>query len=184
MTSPVSLFAHKLHCRPKLTLWVFRCGRGRKQLLEIQSRGWSLRSDPCQYVSSRCSSFPHLIPLVGPTGTTKAQGSLAEYITLSSDQVAHKPKSVSFDEAAGLSLVARTAIDALIDIAKIRDGQKVFVNGGSSGVGTIGIQIAKAYGCHVTTSCSGKNAGLVKKLGADEVRDPCLVLQVINRVLD
>jgi len=106
-----------------------------------------------------------------PTGTAKSQGALAEYITIDAIQVAHKPTSISFDEAAGLSLVCRTAIDALIDIAHIKGGQNVFVNGGSSGVGTMAVQIAKAYGCHVTASCSGKNVELVKKLGADEAID-------------
>jgi len=106
-----------------------------------------------------------------PNGTVKSQGALAQYITIDAAQVAHKPASISFDEAAGLSLVCRTAIDALIDIANIKPGQNVFINGGSSAVGTMAIQIAKAYGCTVTASCSGKNIELVKKLGADEVID-------------
>lgn len=66
--------------------------------------------------------------------------------------------------------MTRTALDGLVDVAQIKQGQHVFINGGSSGVGSMGIQIAKAYGCTVTTSCSGRNTELVKKLGADEVR--------------
>ncbi|KAG8848861.1 hypothetical protein FRB96_000993 [Tulasnella sp. 330] len=107
----------------------------------------------------------------GVTGGPRGQGALAEYVTLDAVQVAHKPESISFDEAAGLGMAGRTAIDGLVDIAKIHPGQHVFINGGSSGVGSIAVQIAKAYGCTVTASCSGRNMAFVKNLGADKVID-------------
>ncbi|KAG8919028.1 hypothetical protein FRC01_001516 [Tulasnella sp. 417] len=101
----------------------------------------------------------------------RGQGALAQYIAIEAKQLARKPDSVTWEEAAGLTLVGRTAIDGLIDMAQIKHGQHVFVNGGSSSVGLVAIQIAKAYGCTVTTSCSGRNTDLVKRYGADEVVD-------------
>ena len=101
---------------------------------------------------------------------SKGQGALAQYITIAAKQLAHKPASMSFDEAAGLTLTGRTAIEALIDLAQVKEGQSVFINGGSSAVGLQAIQIAKAYGCKVTTSCSGGKIELVKSIGADVVR--------------
>lgn len=59
---------------------------------------------------------------------------------------------------------------ALVDLGRIEQGQRVFINGGSTSVGAYAIQIAKAKGCRVVASCSGKNIDLVKSLGADEVR--------------
>jgi alkaline phosphatase D len=56
-------------------------------------------------------------------------------------------------------------------VPNARAGDKVFINGGSGGTGTFGIQIAKTLGCHVTTSCSTPNVGLCKSLGADKVID-------------
>lgn len=100
---------------------------------------------------------------------SKGQGALAEYITIAGRQLCHKPDTLSFEEAAGIALTARTAIDALVDLAKIQEGQKVLINGGSSAVGIFGIQIAKAYGCSVTATCSSRNVDLVRKLGADAV---------------
>ena len=80
-----------------------------------------------------------------------------------------KPDNLSTEEAAGISLVALTAFEGLVDVGKIEPGQSVFINGGTTSVGIAAIQIAKAYGCKVTTSCSGASTDMVKKLGADEV---------------
>ncbi|KAG9043219.1 hypothetical protein FS837_009864 [Tulasnella sp. UAMH 9824] len=101
----------------------------------------------------------------------RGQGALAEYIAIEAKQLARKPDPVTWEEAAGLALVGRTAIDALVDMAQVKPGQHIFINGGSSSVGLAAIQIAKAYGCTVVTSCSGKNTDLVKRYGADEVVD-------------
>jgi len=67
--------------------------------------------------------------------------------------------------------VGITAYGSLVDLGKIEEGQSVFINGGTTGVGTLAIQIAKAKGCKVTVSTSGKNVKKVKELGADEVID-------------
>ncbi|KAG8891354.1 hypothetical protein FRB99_003652, partial [Tulasnella sp. 403] len=102
---------------------------------------------------------------------SKGQGALGQYLSINSKQLALKPPFLSFNEAAGLALAGRTAIDGLLDVAHIQRGQRIFINGGSSAVGIMAIQIAKTTGCHVVASCSTRNVELVRSLGADEVID-------------
>eukprot|EP00179_Madagascaria_erythrocladioides_P002484 CAMPEP_0198324978 /NCGR_PEP_ID=MMETSP1450-20131203/12851_1 /TAXON_ID=753684 ORGANISM="Madagascaria erythrocladiodes, Strain CCMP3234" /NCGR_SAMPLE_ID=MMETSP1450 /ASSEMBLY_ACC=CAM_ASM_001115 /LENGTH=335 /DNA_ID=CAMNT_0044028819 /DNA_START=72 /DNA_END=1079 /DNA_ORIENTATION=+ len=97
--------------------------------------------------------------------------SFAEYASVTADKIAIKPENVSFEQAAATPCAALTALQSIRDVAKVKEGQKVLVNGASGGVGTFCVQIAKLYGAHVTAVCSGKNADLVKELGADEVID-------------
>lgn len=97
------------------------------------------------------------------------RGAFAESIAIQASAVAHKPKSMSFVEAASLPLVGLTTIQALVDRAQAKPGQRVLIHAGSGGVGTFAIQYAKAIGLHVTTTTSSKNASWVRDLGADEV---------------
>jgi len=101
----------------------------------------------------------------------KRQGSLAEYAMVRVEAVALRPDNLSVEQAAGLALVGQTVWQALFDVAQVETGQSVFVNGGSSSVGLIAIQLLKAKNCTVGTSCSLKNFDLVKGLGADHVFD-------------
>lgn len=98
-------------------------------------------------------------------------GTFAEYIAVHENDLAFKPKSLSMDEASSIPLVALTAWQALIEMANIKKGQKVFIQAGSGGVGTIAIQLAKHLGAYVATTTSTKNIELVKSLGADLVID-------------
>ncbi|MEV4473804.1 NAD(P)-dependent alcohol dehydrogenase [Nonomuraea sp. NPDC049504] len=98
-------------------------------------------------------------------------GGFAEYVTISADKVARKPHHLSFAEAAAVPLAAMTALLAIRDHAKVRPGHRMLVNGASGGVGTFAVQLAKAYGAHVTAVCGGRNADLMRTLGADEVID-------------
>ena len=75
------------------------------------------------------------------------------------------------EEAASLPLVALTAWQALVERGQLRAGQKVFIQAGSGGVGTIAIQLAKHIGAYVATTASGHNAEWLKALGADLVID-------------
>lgn len=96
----------------------------------------------------------------------------AEYINVSeSKAIVKMPKTLSFIEAAGLPFGGTTALYYLRDLAKIKEGQKILINGASGAVGTNAIQIAKYYGAEVTAVCSSANHELVKSLGADEVID-------------
>jgi len=94
-------------------------------------------------------------------------GGCAEYAAASEAEAAAKPKSISFVEAAGVPVVALTAWQALIDTAKLSAGQTVLIHGGSGGVGTFAIQIAKARGAKVIATASTANQDFLKQLGAD-----------------
>ncbi|KAL4995207.1 hypothetical protein BDV10DRAFT_203225 [Aspergillus recurvatus] len=103
-------------------------------------------------------------------------GTTGEYILADANDVAHLPEGVSVDDAACLGVAVRTAYQSLknyLDLSKFQSGSgpKVFINGGSGGCGVFAIQIAKMLGCHVTTTCSGRNIELVRDLGADEILD-------------
>lgn len=98
-------------------------------------------------------------------------GSFAEYIAINETDVALKPKNISMEQAASIPLVALTVWQAFIEKAKIKKGQKVFIQAGSGGVGTIAIQLAKHMGATVATTTSAANIELVKSLGADVVID-------------
>ncbi len=98
-------------------------------------------------------------------------GTFAEYISVHEKDVALKPKNISMDEAASIPLVALTAWQALVEIANLKKGQKVFIQAGSGGVGTIAIQLAKHLGATVATTASEKSFGLLKSLGADVLID-------------
>lgn len=98
-------------------------------------------------------------------------GTFAEFIAVDQADVALKPASLTMEEAASVPLVALTAWQALVEVGKVKRGQKVFIQAGSGGVGTIAIQLAKHLGATVATTTSAANAELVKGLGADVVID-------------
>jgi NADPH:quinone reductase-like Zn-dependent oxidoreductase len=98
-------------------------------------------------------------------------GGWAEYCISNEGESAIKPKSLSFVEASAVPLAALTAWQALIDIAKLESGQTALIHGGSGGVGSFAIQIAKARGARVIATASTANQGLLKQLGADVAVD-------------
>lgn len=98
-------------------------------------------------------------------------GTFAEFIAINEADVAIKPKKLSMVEAASFPLVGLTAWQALIEQAQLKKGQKVFIQAGSGGVGTIAIQLAKHVGAIVATTTSKANFDFVKRLGADLVID-------------
>ncbi|MBB4483111.1 NADP-dependent oxidoreductase [Rhizobium etli] len=98
-------------------------------------------------------------------------GTFAEFIAIDESDAALKPSNLSMSEAASIPLVGLTAWQALVEVGKIKPGQKVFIQAGSGGVGTFAIQLAKHLGATVATTTSAKNAELVKSLGADVVID-------------
>jgi NADPH:quinone reductase-like Zn-dependent oxidoreductase len=109
--------------------------------------------------------------LVFGVGSTSpfAGGMLAEYGAVPVDGAAPIPQGVEIADAATVGVAGLTAHQAVVPFVK--QGDRVFVNGGSGGVGVFAIQIAKTLECHVTTSCSTPNVDLCKSLGADEVID-------------
>ena len=96
-------------------------------------------------------------------------GTLAQYTFGPAETIVHRPETIPVNEASGIALVAITAYQALFDVGKLQSGQKVFINGGSTSVGIYAIQFAKAIGCEVHASASGKNEDFLKSLGVDKV---------------
>ena len=106
----------------------------------------------------------------GAAGTGPfAGGALREYALVESGNAVRVPEGVELRDAAASPVAALTAYQTIVP--RVRKGDKVFLNGGSGGVGMYGIQIAKLLGCYVVTSCSTANVELCKGLGADEVVD-------------
>lgn len=103
------------------------------------------------------------------------QGSLAEFVVLSANEVSHKPKSLSHIEAAAIPYVATTAWSALVNTGGLSKdncaNKRILILGGSGGVGTFAIQMLKAWGAHVTVTCSQNAERFVRELGADHVVD-------------
>ncbi|KAM4042170.1 NAD(P)H oxidoreductase RTN4IP1, mitochondrial isoform 2-T2 [Anomaloglossus baeobatrachus] len=103
------------------------------------------------------------------------QGTFAEFVVASVNEVSLKPKSLSHTEAASLPYAILTAWAALVNSCGLSKekcpGKRVLIIGSSGGVGTAAIQLLKAWGAHVTAVCSGNAFTLMKDLGADDMID-------------
>ena len=100
-----------------------------------------------------------------------AGGAFAEQLVVPFDSVCTMPDAMSFEQGAALPTTAGTSILALLEIGKLKAGQRVLIHAGAGGVGSIAVQIAKEVGAHVIATASAKNGQLVRDLGADEVID-------------
>ena len=98
-------------------------------------------------------------------------GTYAEFARAREDQLAAKPATLSFEQAAALPVSGVTALQALRDRGAVQPGEHVLVIGASGGVGTFAVQLAKAFGAQVTGVCSTTKVDLVRSLGADHVVD-------------
>ncbi|MFJ9462892.1 NADP-dependent oxidoreductase [Viridibacillus arvi] len=96
-------------------------------------------------------------------------GTFAEFLAIHENDIALKPKNLSFEEAASIPLVGLTSYQALHDIIQLQKGQKILIQAGAGGVGTFAIQLAKLMGATVATTTSDAGMNLVKSLGADEI---------------
>jgi NADPH:quinone reductase-like Zn-dependent oxidoreductase len=98
-------------------------------------------------------------------------GAYAQYALVKEEEVAAKPRKASFEEAAAVPLAALTAWQGLVEIAKLEPGQTVLIHGGSGGVGSFAVQIAKARGAKVIATASTRNQETLRDLGADQAID-------------
>ncbi|KOG54635.1 NADPH:quinone reductase [Streptomyces virginiae] len=121
-----------------------------------------------------------VVEAVGPDATRfrpgdevygNCSGSFAEYACAKEGALAPKPESLDFEQAAAVPVSGCTALGAVRDSGRVEAGRSVLVLGASGGVGSFAVQVAKAYGAHVTGVCSTAKTDLVRSLGADEVLD-------------
>jgi NADPH:quinone reductase-like Zn-dependent oxidoreductase len=99
------------------------------------------------------------------------EGSFAEYASAREEKLALKPKNVTFEQAAAAPISALAALQALRDKGNVQPGQKVLIIGAAGGVGAFAVQIAKAFGAHVTGVASTTKADTVRSIGGDEFID-------------
>lgn len=99
------------------------------------------------------------------------KGTFAEYALARDDKLAPKPANLTFEQAAVVAISGLTALQGLRDHGRIEPGQEVLIVGASGGVGTFAVQIARAYGAHVTGVCSTTKVDMVRSIGADHVID-------------
>lgn len=93
-------------------------------------------------------------------------GAFAEYVTTAADHLVTKPEGLSFEKAAGVPMAGMVALQAMRDVARVRPGARVLVNGASGGIGSFAVQVAKAMGAEVTGVCRTDNLNLVESIGA------------------
>jgi NADPH:quinone reductase-like Zn-dependent oxidoreductase len=101
----------------------------------------------------------------------RRMGSYAELAAVDAREAARKPASLSYVDAASLPLAGLTAWDALVRHGQLARGQRVLVQAGAGGVGSLAIQIAKHLGAEVYATSSKRNLELLRKLGADHAID-------------
>jgi NADPH:quinone reductase-like Zn-dependent oxidoreductase len=98
-------------------------------------------------------------------------GSYAQYASAPQDHLAPKPANVSFEQAAAVPTSGLAALQGLRDVGEVQPGQRVLVIGAAGGVGSFAVQLAKAFGAHVTGVAGSAQLELVGSIGADEVVD-------------
>jgi NADPH:quinone reductase-like Zn-dependent oxidoreductase len=100
-----------------------------------------------------------------------ADGALAEFCLTQPSSIAPRPLTLTCEEAATVPISALTAWQGLFDHARLEPKEKILIHGGSGGVGTFAVQLARRHGAQIIATTSTKNISLVKQLGADEVID-------------
>jgi NADPH:quinone reductase-like Zn-dependent oxidoreductase len=104
-------------------------------------------------------------------GFARQSGSYAEFAVVPVSSLARKPKSLTFEQAAGIPIAAETAYRALHEAGKLAAGQTVLIHGAAGGVGSAAVQIAKARGARVVGTASPNNHDFLRSLGVDQVID-------------
>jgi len=148
---------------------------GRPYLMRVVGMGFRGPKDPVpgrdlagtvEAVGDKVTGFA-----VGDEVYGVGRGSFAQYAVAAEGKLAHKPMSLSFEQAAVVPISAGTALQALTDQGRIESGQRVLIIGASGGVGSYAVQLAKALGAEVTGVASTAKLDLVRSLGADHVLD-------------
>jgi NADPH:quinone reductase-like Zn-dependent oxidoreductase len=132
---------------------------------KLRVRGWDV-AGTVEAVGSKVTDLH-----VGDEVMGVGEGSFAEFTVASADKLVPKPSRLSFDEAAAAPVSGVTALRAVRDEGRVQPGQRVLVIGASGGVGSLAVQIATAFGAHVTGVASTSKAEFLRSIGADEVID-------------
>src|SRR6476469_122375 len=103
--------------------------------------------------------------------TLASEGGYAEFVTAKENEVASKPKAVTYTQAAAVPAAGSTAWQVVVDVAKLGAGQTLLIHGGSGGVGHLALQIAKARAAKVIATASNTNQDFIKEMGADVAVD-------------
>jgi NADPH:quinone reductase-like Zn-dependent oxidoreductase len=141
--------------------------------------------DVAEQVEAVGANFKQFQPGDEVFGLSFVSGAFAEYLCLAEAQMqlVDKPPGVSFENAAAVPFAGYTALTCLRDLGQIQAWPKVLINGASGGVGTLAVQIAKAFGAEVTGVCSTRNLEMVRSIGADQVIDRCYPLSEVPEAL-
>jgi alcohol dehydrogenase len=154
--------------------WKFRDGFFQQMMpLKFPSTlGWDF-SGVIEKIGEGISDFKQGDEVYGQAAEiTGGSGAFAEMALANADSIAHKPKTLSDEEAAGLPTVGVSAWQALVEtIGLSKEDQKILIHGGAGGIGSIAIQLAKHLGAYVATTSSTNDKEFAKELGADEVID-------------
>jgi len=103
--------------------------------------------------------------------TRPPHGSFAHFTVVSTTFIAPKPRSMTYEEAAGIPVAGVTAWRSLIEVAHLTQGQRVLIDGGAGGVGSAAVQIAKAQGAYVAATASARHLAFLRSIGVDEPID-------------
>ena len=151
--------------------WLIRSGRYQLQFL-VPKFPLILGSDfagEITEVGAKVKDYKLGDKVFGMKNPSEGLATYASEVVALAKNIAYMPNNISFNEAAGVPLCSLTAWQALVDKAGIKEGMKVLVIGASGGVGSYGVQIAKALGGDITAVCSEKNTALATSLGASKV---------------
>ena len=98
-------------------------------------------------------------------------GAFAEFALALEELAAKVPDALNFDDAGGVPLAGLTALQTLRDELQVQPGMRLLITGGTGGVGTFAVQLAKVMGAEVSVTCSAAGGELAESLGADRVID-------------
>jgi len=151
--------------------WKIRDGYG-KQMFNHQMPlilGWDV-AGTTEAVGPEVDKFKLGDPVYGYTSLLR-DGAYAEFAIAKPEEIALKPASLDFVQAAAIPIGALTPWQAMFDTASLQENQKVLIHAASGGVGSIAVQLAKAKGAYVIGTASARNADFVRELGVDEFID-------------
>src|SRR5947208_3785814 len=156
---------------------------GRPYVLRRMGAGFSIPRHPIpgtdmagivESVGKGVTRFRAGDPVFGETIAAhqwKNGGAFAEYVSVPQRLLARKPDNITFEQAASVPSSGYIALTNLRDPSRLRPGRTVLINGAGGGVGSLALQLAKAYGAHVTAVDTTRKLGMLRSLGADEVID-------------